>query len=589
MQRLENEIDIHMRWMDVSEARRKSRVETIGKKLDLEEICKLKFLSQGDSLAGKLQACADGSTLLFEISTNGNDEHVVEGLARVGRLDLAIRYGKECSQEGELLYDRILKDLDYLEKTYFDEFRVLLLCISDELTDDDDLEKLKSVTTNIPRGSVGKVRTVLEFFTLLIQRDILQPKTLENALLEPMAELKMTSWLKHSRKISGFKERLSLREAEETEGSRVSQTTETVPKEVVQPSYIQPREGKEETNDQHLESVPKEVLESYYSHPNEIKEESNEQHLDIITGFDHMDVGAYCRLDSWPPIQSSINVSFKTSKHKVVYQRVEHVRIEEYRMTRKPRGKAVIFNIEKFRIDHKNPLSQEIPDRRGSSIDADGLERIFGQLHFEVERYNDCTFNFIDDRLRSLGNETDHSNADCIVIFILTHGQKGRLLDVHGTPFDLEPLRKYFNASNCMTLAGKPKMFFIQACMGPESQGIYNHLATDTVRVKPPRYIPTEPEWKQTPDEADFLVCFPAPPGYVSYRDEKKGSWFISTFIETLHKNHDSHGLMDILTRTNSVLGEKTGTVDGIPCAQTLSTTGTLRRKIVFRSIPDTK
>lgn len=53
----------------------------------------------------------------------------------------------------------------------------------------------------------------------------------------------------------------------------------------------------------------------------------------------------------------------------------------------------------------------------------------------------------------------DHSNNDCIVVTVLSHGDTGRLEARDGT-YDVndiwEPLL------NSRTLVGKPKLFFIQ-------------------------------------------------------------------------------------------------------------------------------
>jgi caspase 7 len=55
----------------------------------------------------------------------------------------------------------------------------------------------------------------------------------------------------------------------------------------------------------------------------------------------------------------------------------------------------------------------------------------------------------------------DHSDADCLVMVVLTHGEVN-LLHAKDTRYEPEKLWKSFTADECTTLAGKPKLFFIQ-------------------------------------------------------------------------------------------------------------------------------
>jgi caspase-like apoptosis-related cysteine protease len=57
----------------------------------------------------------------------------------------------------------------------------------------------------------------------------------------------------------------------------------------------------------------------------------------------------------------------------------------------------------------------------------------------------------------------DHSDADCIAVIVLTHGEYGLLIphDKY-VKYEVDLLWKPFTADKCPTLAGKPKLFFIQ-------------------------------------------------------------------------------------------------------------------------------
>jgi caspase-like apoptosis-related cysteine protease len=51
----------------------------------------------------------------------------------------------------------------------------------------------------------------------------------------------------------------------------------------------------------------------------------------------------------------------------------------------------------------------------------------------------------------------DHTDYDCILITILSHGEHGYLYS-KDTHYKLENITQYFTADRCPTLAGKPKV-----------------------------------------------------------------------------------------------------------------------------------
>lgn len=55
----------------------------------------------------------------------------------------------------------------------------------------------------------------------------------------------------------------------------------------------------------------------------------------------------------------------------------------------------------------------------------------------------------------------DHTESDCILIALMTHGDDG-ILYAKDQQYKPEKLWSYFTSDQCPTLAGKPKIFFIQ-------------------------------------------------------------------------------------------------------------------------------
>ena len=53
----------------------------------------------------------------------------------------------------------------------------------------------------------------------------------------------------------------------------------------------------------------------------------------------------------------------------------------------------------------------------------------------------------------------NHSNYDCLVVAILTHGINGKLYSTDGDLIPIDDLTKYYDGLNCPALIGKPKVF----------------------------------------------------------------------------------------------------------------------------------
>ena len=64
----------------------------------------------------------------------------------------------------------------------------------------------------------------------------------------------------------------------------------------------------------------------------------------------------------------------------------------------------------------------------------------------------------------------DHSDYDCFACCILTHGRLGEVFGSDGVSVEIRDLTAALKPSSCPSLAGKPKLFFVQACQGKKTQ-----------------------------------------------------------------------------------------------------------------------
>lgn len=204
-----------------------------------------------------------------------------------------------------------------------------------------------------------------------------------------------------------------------------------------------------------------------------------------------------------------------------------------YSMEYQKRGKCVIINNTYFD-------SPTLGERKGTLVDRESLARCFNRLDFDVQNWDEKEAWDIRASVDKLARE-DFSDHDCLVICVLTHGEANYLY-AKDDKYCIEYLFDSFKSDKCKTLAGKPKIFVIQACRGDklDNGAIINFDVEDSnasdVRI---------PQW------ADFLMAYSTVPGFYSWRNTTNGSWFIQAFVTALAEHYQDLDLLSIFTITN--------------------------------------
>lgn len=130
----------------------------------------------------------------------------------------------------------------------------------------------------------------------------------------------------------------------------------------------------------------------------------------------------------------------------------------------------------------------------------------------------------------------DHTLFTAFVMIVMSHGgENDCILGIDGNSTNVKELMMQFQETSCPSLKNKPKVFIIQTCRG-SSDG----LPADNVRSQavPSTSTQADDELREfsfdstlprsvVPTEADFLLAFATVPGYVSYRSEKDGTFFM--------------------------------------------------------------
>ncbi|XP_076459077.1 uncharacterized protein LOC143292555 [Babylonia areolata] len=247
--------------------------------------------------------------------------------------------------------------------------------------------------------------------------------------------------------------------------------------------------------------------------------------------------------------------------------------IPRYRMDRTPRGICVILNNKDFFVG--GPGARKMEKREGTDIDRDKLEDTFRNLSFLVMLKNNCTDTEMIQTLNQMAG-CDHSQFDCFICCFLTHGAHGALYGTNGIQVPIRDLTSPFRSQACPSLAGKPKLFFMQACLGTNRQPGQPDIQRDCA---------VEPDAPQEliPNEADFLLGYATMPGFVSWRSRSEGSWYISKLTELLSKYAYSHDILDILTLVNYEVGQKDADISGVIYKQSPAPMYSLRKKLIFK------
>ena len=245
----------------------------------------------------------------------------------------------------------------------------------------------------------------------------------------------------------------------------------------------------------------------------------------------------------------------------------------DYCMTHARRGRCVIINNKNF-----DPRTQ-LNERKGTEKDAEALTDCFSNFNFDVERIEDGSVFEIRSRLKELSRQ-DFSHDDCLVVCVLTHGDRGVLWG-RDNRYSVEDLYSSFTGDKCKSLVGKPKIFLIQACQGSKfDRGEFIGKCTDEIDAGSYFKIPV---W------ADFLIMYSTIPGYYSWRNPKDGSWFVQALVSVLNKYHTDMDLLSMLTLVNRKVAYEfesfcpgQGDFDGnkqVPCI-----TSMLTRRLYFSS-----
>ncbi|XP_006816399.1 caspase-3-like [Saccoglossus kowalevskii] len=162
-----------------------------------------------------------------------------------------------------------------------------------------------------------------------------------------------------------------------------------------------------------------------------------------------------------------------------------------YNMEHPRRGCAIIINNKNF---------ENMEQRNGTEVDAHSLKTTLDKLAFDVVEHTDLSKDDMVATIKQI-SQSDHSDCDCLVVAILSHGSDAEVCGTDGKSVDVDSLTEYFHGDKCPSLVGKPKLFFIQSCRGQKRD---DGVPLESDGSEEPDSC-TKPQ-QRTPRAADILV-----------------------------------------------------------------------------------
>jgi len=194
------------------------------------------------------------------------------------------------------------------------------------------------------------------------------------------------------------------------------------------------------------------------------------------------------------------------------------------------KGLALLLN------NHDYSRTTKYGDRTGSVVDFTNMKNLLHKLNYKVvQEINRKGDDMINDAKNFAVKFNDNAYQSCVVV-VMTHGEEGQFIGVDGQAIAVE---KFFEPIVMhKALLNKPKIFIIQACRGV----MYNFGQIAHDGDAPSKIGESEKENNQAlknriPVGADTCYLYSTTPGYYSWRDFKRGSWFIQAICQEFSAN----------------------------------------------------
>ncbi|KRX52464.1 Glutathione synthetase [Trichinella sp. T9] len=230
--------------------------------------------------------------------------------------------------------------------------------------------------------------------------------------------------------------------------------------------------------------------------------------------------------------------------------------VDCYKHSSKPKGLALIINNCAFTCD--------LPNRLGSDIDCKNIYRLLTDLGYDVIKKHNLTAKGIVETMVKFSLNKEHERCDSAVVVILTHGLEGEIYGSDGGLVSVQKMIQLLDAVNCPALKNKPKLFFLQACRGQRYDSGHDvidsgdAIGSANARCKLNSLDENDAAAlrRKVPTQADILIAYSTTPGFVSWRNSLRGTWFIQAVCEVFSEYAWKEEVLHLFTRMSTVFSK---------------------------------
>lgn len=203
-------------------------------------------------------------------------------------------------------------------------------------------------------------------------------------------------------------------------------------------------------------------------------------------------------------------------------------------------------------------------------MDLMNFRAAFIRLGYKVIEYEEKKAKEIKSLMSNLMSK-DHSQYDSFVFCISTHGEADHwIFGSDGKTVNIHELVKM--SQNCLSLVGKPKLFFVQSCrVGP--LGISTSYEELKCQIS---------SWFLN-SQADVFIAYATTPNHAAYHSKEHGSWFV-TALHSVFMKPDLMELTAMIRQVNDRVCQLNGfeQFSGTIVHQCIESRSTLRKDVYF-------
>ncbi|XP_019308593.1 caspase-2 isoform X2 [Panthera pardus] len=181
----------------------------------------------------------------------------------------------------------------------------------------------------------------------------------------------------------------------------------------------------------------------------------------------------------------------------------------------------------------------------------------FYQTHYQLE---------MQEKLQNFAQLPAHRVTDSCIVALLSHGVEGGIYGVDGKLLQLQEVFRLFDNASCPNLQNKPKMFFIQACRGDETdRGVDQQDGKNSAGSSECEESDDSKELLKTrlPTRSDMICGYACLRGTAAMRNTKRGSWYIEALTQVFSERACDTHVADMLVTVNALIKEREGYAPG--------------------------